>query len=287
MRSRVLGGLAAAIGFGLLDMPASAQTDLVDWDLTRNAETGMVAASTTFSSGITIALRCVNAQYDALIGGLPAVPEGIEQRTLSLQFGDEPQGESYWYVGTHPTVAVSNLPAPLARSLREGGIVRLRLQEPGEGGRRLRYDLHLPASAANIDRTLTACDRPTVDPRDALIEELPESGLPSGVEWARPPRPRYPEGRTFERGFVTVSCLNRSDGELEDCVVESEYPLNGGFGEEALLAARRGRIRLAADHAAPLPARMVVFRNNFAMESVADAAIRGRSPTRIPRQSEP
>ena len=84
---------------------AVAQDGLGDWDLTESPERGMIAASTTFSSGITIAVRCLNGQYDALIGGLPAVDPGTESRTLSLQFGEDEQDETSWYVGTNPRFA--------------------------------------------------------------------------------------------------------------------------------------------------------------------------------------
>ncbi len=262
---------------------AAAQSGADDWDLTENAERRLIAASATFSTGVTIVLRCANGQYDALIGGLPPVATGTSCRTVSLQFGEGPASEGQWFVGTNPTAAISRLPARLARELRDGGMVKVRVADPAAGSR-VRYDLDLPASAVNIDRTLAACDRPTEDVRDALVEDLGENGLPGGIEWARAPEPRYPSGRTFERGLVTLSCLNTPNGRLQDCVVESEYPLAGGFARSALAGLERARIRVAGAPDAPVPARMILFNVNFRMESESEAAWRGpETGTRLPR----
>lgn len=276
----IAGSIAVA---ALSASAATAQDAASDWDLTENSERRLTAASTTFSSGVSLILRCANGQYDAVIAGMPPVQAGSVWRTISLQFGEAPADEAQWFVGTNPAAAISRLPARLARQLREGGVVKLRVEDPA-AGRRLRYDLELPASAANIDRTLTACDRPTEDVRDSLVAELAENGLPSGVEWERPPEPRYPEGRTFDRGFVTLSCLNRPDGRLRDCVVESEYPLAGGFARSALAGVERARVQVAGAPDAPVPARMILFNLNFQMESEAEAARRGpESGSRLPR----
>lgn len=266
--------VAGAIGFASLWAPAvAAQDATADWDLIENRERRLTAASTTFSSGVSFILRCANGQYDALIAGIPAAAARAEWRTISLQFGEEPADEADWFVGTNPATAISRLPARLARQLREGGVVKVRVEDPATG-RRMRYDLDLPASTINIDRTLTACDRPTQDERDTLVEELAENGLPGGIEWNRPPEPRYPDGPTFERGFVTVSCLNRPDGRLQDCVVESEYPPGGGFGRAALTGIERASVRVAGAPDAPVPRRMILFNMNFRIESDAEAARR-------------
>jgi hypothetical protein len=258
---------------GLWATVASAQDAISDWDLTENDERRLTAASMTFSSGVSLILRCANGQYDALISGIPPVEAGTEWRTISLQFGDGPASERQWFVGTNPAVAISRLPARLARQLREGGVVKVRVEDP-VAGRRMRYDLDLPESAANIDRTLTACDRPTEDVRDSLVEDLGENGLPMGIEWNRPPEPRYPDGPTFERGFVTISCLNRPDGRLQNCIIESEYPAGGGFGRAALNGIERGSIRVVGAPDAPVPRRMILFNTNFRLESESESANR-------------
>lgn len=272
MRRRV--GAVLALVISVAAAPASAQTAGDDWDVTESPERRMFAASTTFSTGVSVILRCVNNQFDAVIAGLPAAAPGTEWRTVSLQFGEAPAGEARWFVGTNPATVISRLPARLARQLREGGLVKLRVEDPGQAGRRVRYDLELPTSAANIDRTLSACGRPISDPRDALVESLEETGLPGGMEWARAPEPRYPDGRTFDRGFVLTSCLSRPNGQLTDCIVESEFPLGGGFGEAALRAASRARVRMAADPSAPVPIRMIVYSTNFGTASAVEDALR-------------
>ena len=192
------------------------------------------------------------------------------------RYGEEEQEERSWYVGTNPGVAVSSLPARLARQLREGGQVRLRFQEPGAGGRRLRHDLDLPASAGAIDRTLEVCDRPAEDTRDNLLDALSANGQPAELQWAQPPRPRYPSGRTFDRGFVTLSCISQPDGRVGDCVVESEFPAGGGFAQAALDGALRGRLENRADPASPIPARLIVYTTNFTMEGGAEISTGSR-----------
>lgn len=246
--------------------PVLAQDAGDDWDFTRDQDRKLVAASTTFSNGLSIAVRCIDGRYDALIGGLPPV-DGEETRRISLQFGDKEAKERSWYVGNNASVAVSELPARLARDLRDGGRLQIRLEDPSDAERRLRYDVELPSSSAFVDQTLQACDRDLMDPRDALIDELGDNGLPPKFEWVNRPRPEYPSGDTFTRGFAVLSCLTRSDGGVRDCVVESENPVGGGFAEAALRGSRNARVRNTADPDTPTPSRMIVFSVNFRMRS--------------------
>ena len=253
--------LAAASAL-LIAGPVIAQ-DGDDWDLSINPETNLIAASLVFDSGVAVGVRCFGGRYDALLAGLPAAPEGVETRELSVQFGDEDPDEQRWTVATNRQVVVSDLPARFARTLREGGRMQVLLRGGAPGGGNLRYVFDLPASSAAIDRTLEACDKPLVDARDLELEALGEQGLPGGLDWADRPRPSWPSGRTYVRGFAVISCLTQSDGRLRDCAVESQHPLDGGFGDAALRATRRGRIEVTADPNAPVPTRMIIFRTNF------------------------
>lgn len=259
-----------------------AQDVAPDWDATNDPSRELTAASSSFSSGLSIAFRCRGNRYDALIVGLPLATGEIETRTIGMQFGEKPMRDARWNVGSNPGVLVSDLPARLAREFREGGQLQLLARGVGEGGANLRYVMDLPASGAQIDRTLEACGRPTIDPRDAEIADLGDNGLPGGFSWANAPEPSYPRGPTFERGFATISCLNQADGRLRDCVVESEHPLDGGFGEAALRATRRARVQSTEDPRAVLPTRMVIYRTNFRMSTAGEEAMR-RGGSRLPR----
>jgi hypothetical protein len=253
---------------------ALAQDTAADWDATDDPARKLTAASSSFSNGLSIAFRCMDNRYDALIVGLPLATGESQTRTIGMQFGEKPMQDARWNIGSNASVLVSDLPARLAREFRDGGPLQLVARGAGDGGANLRYVIELPASGAQIDRTLEACARPIVDPRDAEIADLGENGLPGGFSWANAPEPSYPRGPTYERGFATVSCLNQTDGRLRDCVVESEHPLNGGFGEAALRATRRARVQSIADPRASLPTRMIIYRTNFRMRTAGEEAVR-------------
>ena len=262
MRTPILASLMALAA----TTSAVAQEAAADWDVINDPARKLLTASTTFSNGITIGLRCMDGRYDALIAGLPpAAPEAV-MRTVSLQFGDAEAQTREWYVSVDRAVAVSDLPARTARQLREGGLLHLRVREAGPEGRRVRYDLDLPVSNAQIDRTLSACGRPTTDPRDTQLAGLERTGLPATIDWQTPPRPNYPQGMTYDRGFASVTCLARADGRLGECVVESEYPLDGGFGREALSATRHARLQDVNTPGAAIEPRMIVYRTVFRKE---------------------
>lgn len=245
-------------------LPALAQDAARDWDLHRNTRTESVLAYIVFDNGLGIAVRCIDGAYEALLSGLPAAGEN-ETRTLGVAFGDEEMSMERWSVGTTDTVAVGERPAPFARKLRQGG--RLQILAPGGGGgRNLRYDLTLPASSASIDETLSACERPLVDPRDVELDALPDDGLPRSLQWVRLPRAEYPSGSRYGRGFAVVSCLTNPDGTLRDCAVDSEHPHDGGFGASTLRAVRGARVRDADNPEAPLAPAMVSFRARFVIE---------------------
>ena len=246
-------------------LPALAQDAAQDWDMLRDPRKKLTIAYTLFNSGLGVATRCADGSYEALITGLPPAGEG-ETRELRLAFGDDELHAQRWNVAVDDTTAVSNLPAPFARKLREGG--RLRILVPGGAGdgRNLMHDLALPASSTSIDETLTVCERPLTDPRDAELAGLPEDGLPANLTWRRRPRPGFPAPIRYGRGFATVLCLTSPDGSLRDCSVEAEHPRDGGFGDAALRATRRARVVNIDAPAAPVPLRRVLYRTNFILD---------------------
>jgi hypothetical protein len=258
-------GVALALPSSVWAQAAGAPDVAADWDILRDARQKTVMAYTVFDVGLGISFRCTDGGFDAFISGLPPAGGEAETRPFSLIFADAdtPHPQS-WNVAVEDTMAVSPLPAPLARKLREGG--RFQIVVPGAGGegRNLRYDLTLPVSSAAIDETLTACGWPLVDPRDAALGDLADNGLPSGLRWARRPRPEYPsDNRVYMRGFAVTTCITAPDGALQDCVIETEHPRDGGFGDSVLRAARRARVERADGSNEPLPPARLVFRTSF------------------------
>lgn len=269
-------------------LPALAQDAGQDWDMLRDQRKKLTMAYTQFDNGLGIAVRCIDESYEAVITGLPPVPARSERRELRVAFGDDELHTQHWNVAVNDTIAVSDLPAMFARSLRGGG--RLRVMVPGgaEGGRNLLYDLTLPASPTSIDETLTVCGRPLVDPRDAELAALPEAGLPPGLTWARAPAPDFPVDSPYARGFAAVMCMVNPDGSLRDCTVESEHPQEAGFGAAALRGTRRARVHNADSPSAPVPGGRVVYRSTFIMEGheTRDDQRRSRERRERDRQGE-
>ncbi|MDZ4109561.1 MAG: hypothetical protein U1E18_08185 [Brevundimonas sp.] len=245
-----------------LALPALAQDAARDWDMLRDPGKKLTMAYTQFNTGLGIAARCVDESYEAIITGLPSAGEG-ETRVLQVAFGDGDLHPQRWNVAVDDTIAVSELPAPFARKLREGGRLRVMIPGGAEGGRNLTHDLTLPASSSSIDETLTVCERPLIDPRDAELADLPEGGLPANLTWARPPRPSFPSRIRYARGFATVLCLTSPDGSLRDCSVEAEHPQDGGFGDAALRATRRARVVNIDAPATAVPPGRILYRTNF------------------------
>lgn len=239
--------------------PATAQVRTDDWDLRR--EPARTTAAVEFESGLGILVRCEGRTYQAVIVGLPTA-EG-PTRPLRIGYGDAPLVEETWNAGASPEMAVSDFPAPFARKLREGGRLQIVAPGAGSGGRNLRHDVTLPASSAAVDATLEACGRPLRDPLDVELGRITAGGLPARMGWRRQPEPRFPRGSLINSGWATVSCIAQADGYLRNCIVETEYPAGGGFGEEAVRAAERASLaNLDQPTARMLPSR-VGFRVNF------------------------
>lgn len=253
--------IAAACIFAVA-APSLAQDAARDWDIRRDERQQVVTAYTIFDAPLGVSVRCRKGSYEALLIGLPEAAEDQTRRTIGVSFGDDRVWMQQWNVAVDRTVALSELPAPFARKLRLGGRLQLTVPDGVGPGRNLRYDLTLPVSAANIDETLTACERPLTDPRDAELAALPEDGLPVDLVWKRPPRVQYPVNN-YARGFALVTCMTSPNGDLRDCIVESEHPMDGDFGDAALRAARRAAVARADGSSEPVPVKQVQFRTNF------------------------
>ena len=272
MKNGMFRGLTAAV-LSLAAATAAAAQDSDDWDLLVQPENQLTVAYTQFDNGLLLAARCQRGVYQVMIGGLPAAPEvkdfNKSNRILVIGIGDKKAAEQRFMLGDNPSVAFSELPAPLARQMREGGPMTIVAPGGGEGGRNLRYVVELPASNAAIDQSLAACDRPLVDPRDRQLDELEDDGLPISLAWKRMPMPEYPEGRTYTAGFAVITCLSQADGRVDDCVVETEFPVDGGFGAAAMRGTRKGRLENRGGGDGPVPARLIAYRVNYAMTDPA------------------
>lgn len=253
--------LTAALAFA---SPALAQ-DAADWDLT--VQDGLTVAHAQFDNGLLLGARCQAGTFQVMIAGLPEAPEARDllkaRRMLKIGFGDEPVSDAYFMIGDNRHVAFAELPAPLARNMREGGRMQIVVAGAGEGGRNLRYVLDLPPSNAAIDQALGACDRPLVDPRDSELAALEDDGLPANIAWRRRPETEYPQGPTYTAGFAVTTCLARADGRLSDCVIETEFPANGGFGAAVLKSVRSAR--LMNRDGGDVPLTRILYRTNFSM----------------------
>ena len=260
MRLKALLPLIVVAGAGA----ALAQDVTDDWEVIRQPEQKTVFAFVPTSTGLTIGFRCVDGVYGAVMGGLPEAPRQARIRTLGIAMADDPLHQSTWSVTTDRTVALADYPATMARNLRKGGAVSIVIPGGAGEGRNLRHNLVLPASSAAIDETLTACGRPLEDPRDTLLPEITESGLPDGVTWARAPRPSYPR-TNYSEGYAVVTCAVQPNGGVDQCQIESEFPVDGGFGRNALRATDDARIVSPGETAGQYAPRIVGFRVNYVM----------------------
>lgn len=242
---------------------ALAQDVSEDWEVSHDPRTKTVFAFIPTTSGLTIGFRCVDGSYGAIIGGLPEAPRNMQVRTLGITTKDRNRS-SRWTVTTDRTAVVADYPAQLARQLREGGNVSILIPGGADGGRNLRHDLVLPASSSAIDETLTACNRPTDDPRDDLLPAIGENGLPSGMIWSRAPTPRFPRNN-YAQGLAVVTCVVTPTGGLNECEVESEFPTDGRFGSAALTAAREATVNSPGETRGQYAPRLIGFRVNFRM----------------------
>lgn len=254
--------VAVAASVLLTAGPAVAQTG-ADWDMRRDARAKLKVAFTAFESGLAIGARCTDGVYEVAMAGLPPAPGSVDTRILRIGFQGKPVREQTWFVASDRGTAISSLPAPLARELRKGGRMDVVVPGAGPGGANIRYVLELPASAMAIDETLGACNRTLEDPRDALLPDAPGDGSVRGRDWARTPRPAYPL-TDFGAGFASLTCIGRASGEIDDCVVEAEYPPRQGFGRAALRAAEQARLEPLPDAADAL----VTFMTNFYVDGL-------------------
>lgn len=260
MRGAVLAAVLA-----MATAPAFAQEAGDDWDLTVDEAQGMMLATVGYSSGQTLAVRCMGGDLDLLIAGLPPM-EGVSRR-IEATYADGRTEAGGWFTANDGSLIFSPAPAMDARRLRQGGPLQLSvaLEFPVTSPLR-RYALDLPAQSANLDRVLDACGAGGSDPRDDLIrwnQPVDMTGL-----WRRQPAPMYPEAAVhLGAGFATFSCVVAEGGRLTDCRTEREsHARRYGFGESSLRSLRDARVAMA-EEGGPPPGTLLLGTIRFRVAS--------------------
>lgn len=257
--------LLLSLALAALGSSAIAQ-DADDWDVQIDPAAKSTIAFVTLTSGLSIAVRCKDGSLDAVMAGLPEAPRGRTIRTLRIGFGDDEPTDSRWNVTTDRHVAVADYPSSFARSLREGGDLKVTIPGGAGEGRDLRHELKIPPSSAAIERVLTACGKPLEDPRDALLPEIGENGLPEGLTWARPPRPRFPSRSRYVAGYAVITCVAGPDGRLSQCQTEAQHPVDSDFAEAALRSTDDARLTNPNETPGQIIPRLVGFRASFYLD---------------------
>jgi hypothetical protein len=226
------------------------------WDFVEGD--GAVTATVAYEGALAIAVRCeADASLRVILIGLPAAGRDEFERTIEATGPDGQLAPSTWVVSGDLTAAFAITPSVYARTLRKGGTFSVRA--PTTDGRRMRYQLDLPADATAIDRVLQACGRPLVDERDGA----PRPGDPAFVEidWGQRPMPEYPsraEAQDIGRGVASLDCRVLETGRLTDCQIESEFPPGMGFGPAAVEGTRTARLTREGQAAAGGRARFTI-----------------------------
>jgi len=229
--------LGAAFGFG------SSATAQDGWDIETDAERGITVASVIYDGGVGIAVQCRNYQLDLAVIGLPAPVEAElsegGHRILDTGTSAEALITSSWKAEVGSPVATSVYSARFARSLKgaEAYVVRI----PAHGDRPARrMAIPLPSDSSGIDQVLTACDRRTEDPRDALPMvdwRLVPGWKIEGLDGVRP------QGLGAGRNILEYSCVLTAEAHLRDCQIEFERPVNLGIGASLIRRQSLGRVR--------------------------------------------
>jgi len=238
-------------------LPALAQDAAADWDLIVDPARELTLASLDFG-GNALALRCQAGGLDFLLTGTPVSTKDV--RTVRVSAGaitDEPQS---WQTHSGMPVLSASEPERLARQLRAGGDLDLRIEPEAAGERATRFRLTTPPSAASLDRVLSACGVPLTDDWD--VRPRATLGL---ITWIRHPLPEFPMAavaRQVRVASVRVACVVPADGRLNGCRVMSETPGGLGFGRNALVAARSSRVAVP-DSAISDVGKVIVFNIRF------------------------
>lgn len=250
--------LTLALCLLAVSSPALAQQAGEDWDLTTNADQQLSLATLDFGANV-LALRCRAGELDLLLTGVP-VSTG-ETRKARVSIGAIGAEDQLWTAQTGQPVLGADEPARLARQLRAGGELDVRLDPEDAADRPRRYRLPVPASRASVNAVLTACGQPLEEPRD-LIARSAAGFLPTWVAAPQVQYPSEPGAGTVQNAMVRVSCLVGPEWGLQDCRADMERPSGFGFGDKAVAAAAQSTISPPAD-GVDLRGRLIRFTIRF------------------------
>lgn len=217
--------VAAAVGLLALSGHALAQeTD--DWEYAEDAAAKTSVAAVRYASGQSIVARCVDGDLTVAVTGMPQ----REERALRMNVRrfDGRAAAQMWMAAPEGTWTIYGAERA-ARLMRGGGA--LDVETVPALSPRMTASFDLPASSANLDRVLTACDRPLETDRDGLKElSLANYDFMPGVV-------RRIDNRDGVTGNsrAELSCLVGPGERLRDCRVERETP-RGRFGRAAARA---------------------------------------------------
>ena len=210
------------------------------WALTANGD--VTLAHTTLQSRAAVVVRCAAGQLTVLLAGVPAPTDRMSVTTIVDGSVDLTGG---WWLVDDGSTLMSRRPARYARALAAGHLVSL--MAPGGERQPWIVEAALPADRTPVDAVLEACDLPLSDPRDTMTAGGPDVATtsPVGLHWESRPTPRFPEralSRGLTEGTVVVTCMAGPAGSLHECRAESELPVGGNFGQEAVRAANNARV---------------------------------------------
>lgn len=237
MKFSAMFSLALAILFATAS-PTLSQDAAEDWDLAVDPARELTLASLDFGDN-ALALRCQAGVLDFLLTGTPVSTEAV--RAVRVTAGGIVNERQAWLTQPGLPVLSASEPDRLARQLRPGGDLDVRIEPSATGERPFRFRLTTPPSAASLDRVLSACGASLADEWDLRARA---SGT---ITWVSQAAPEYPEAavlRDIPLATVRVACIVPPDGRLDECRILSEAPDGLGFGRAALVAARNSRVAL-------------------------------------------
>jgi TonB family protein len=249
--------IAAGLFIGLAAASSAfAQDSAEDWDLTVDPTRQLTLASLDFGNNALV-LRCQAGVLDFLVTGTPVSTESA--RTVRVSAGGIANETQRWQTQPGLPVLSASEPDRLARQLRAGGDLDVRIEPAAAGERPMRFRLNLPASAGSLDRALSACGASLADEWDLRPRAA------GGLTWAQQVLPEYPEAaatRDIGLASVRLACIVPANGRLEECRVLYEAPDGLGFGRNALVAARNSSVALPAGDLSDV-GKVVTFSMRF------------------------
>ncbi|WP_162998142.1 MULTISPECIES: hypothetical protein [Brevundimonas] len=247
--------------------PLAAQ-DADDWDFGRAPDQDATIAAVTFDT-MGVAVRCMGDSLSVLLSGMPA---GSGERPIRVAIGDGPEQEGMWVSARDSGTLFAVWPRGYATDLARGG--QLRISVP-DGSTSVRYAVDLPRSEAAIAQVFQACGQSL----DQGSDRSPSGVSMAGLNWLNPPEINFPGQSRYEGGIAALICTTRSDGRLEDCSIESEFPAASGFGRASARGAHRtGRVEAVDGGDADIGGRRIAFLTRFSTNFTP----RSDLPTRIP-----